>query len=209
MRINLPLAIALLLAIPTTGAAAKRVWTPKPRSESEVNVFGLPLDQVSAGLGLGNYNGDFAKDVGVGPGWNVGADLDVSGPIDLEVGYVGGINSLNGQFQSFNAYTNGVQAQLQLEPWTWNNTFSPYVSGGLGLHRISVAKDVALNQVYQSDTSGAIPLAAGFDIKIAKSLVAGARAQYDVLFDNEVIVGQSNTDSDRTTFLVKIGSRGF
>lgn len=209
MRKYLLLAAAALLAVPASVPAAENAWGPTPRSESDKNVFGVPVDQVSVGLGLGNYTGDFAKDVGAGSSWNVGADLDISRPVDLEVNYVGGINSFNGDIDAFNAYTNGIQADLQLEPWTWDNRFTPYVAGGLGLNRISVAKDVNLNQDFQSDTAGAIPLAGGLDVKIAKNWVAGARAQYDILFDNEVIVGENSTNSDRTSFMLKFGATNF
>ncbi len=209
MRKYLLLAAAALIAAPVTAQAAENAWGPTPRADTETNVFGVPLDQVGVGFGLGNYTGDFAGDVGAGSSWNVGADLDVSQPVDLEVNYIGGINSFVGDLNDFNAYTNGVQAALQLEPWTWDNTFTPYVSGGVGLNRISVAKDTSLNRDFQSDTAGAIPLAAGLDIQITDNVVAGARAQYDLLFDNEVIVEENSTDSDRTSFMVKLGTSAF
>ena len=209
MRKYLLLAAAAFAVAPAAARAAENAWGPTPRADTKTNVFGVPLDQVNVGLGLGNYTGDFASDVGAGSSWNVGADLDVSRPFDVEINYVGGINSFNGDLENFNAYTNGIQAQLQVEPWTWDDTFTPYVSGGVGLNRISVAKDTNLNRDFQSDTAGAIPLAAGLDIHISDAVIAGARAQYDLLFDNEVIVGQNSTDSDRTSFMVKIGTSAF
>lgn len=209
MRKYLLLAAAALVVAPATAPAAENAWGPTPRADSEVNVFGLPLDQVSVGFGYNNYTGDFAGDVGAGAGWNVGADLDVSRPVDLELNYIGGINSFNGEIETFNAYTNGVQAAVQVEPWTWDDTFTPYASGGLGLNRISVAKDTDLNQEFQSDTAAAVPLAAGLDVSLGENWVAGARAQYDILLDNEVIVGEDTTDSDRTSFMLKVGSTNF
>jgi opacity protein-like surface antigen len=209
MRKYLLLAAAAFIAAPAAVRAAENAWGPTPRADTTTNVFGLPLDEVSVGFGLGNYTADFANDVGAGSSWNLGADLDITRPLDLEVNYVGGINSLQGDQSEFNAYTNGIQAQLQLEPWTWDDTFTPYVSGGVGLNRISVAKNPQLNRDFQSDTAGAIPLAAGLDIQVTDDIIAGARAQYDILFDNEVIVGENSTDSDRTSFMLKLGTSAF
>jgi hypothetical protein len=201
--------LVLALALPAAGSARVRV-EPHERSDTDKNLLGMPVEDVNVGVGYGNWTGDVANDLSAGVAWNVAADLDVTRPVDLELNYVGGVNSFAPtELNEFNLYTNGVQAAVQVEPWDINDRLTPYASGGLGLSRLSVARNPDLSPEFQSDTLGTVPIALGADYDIGRSFTLGARAQYDFTFDNELVTTQDKTSSDRSSFMVRLGSSGF
>lgn len=197
---------AALLAWPGLAAALE---TTARAEEGTVEVFGIPIDSLTAGIGYSNYTGEIAPDVAPGVGWNLRLDLDTTQPVELEIHYSGAVNSITAEeLTEFNLYTNQIQAAAQLQPWRFGG-LEPYVSGGIGLTRVSVAKNPDLNAAFQSDTMGSVPLAAGVEYPLSDRVVVGARAQWDIYFDNELIVTQDNTDSDRWGILVNVGASNF
>lgn len=198
---------AVALALPATAGAVEveRV----ERSESDLQLFGIPVDSLNAGIGYNNWTGDAAPDIAPGFAWDLNVNLDVTQPVDLQVGYAGAVNSFTPEeLDEFNLYTNEVTAAAQVQPVEISG-FQPFVSGGIGLARASVAKNPQLNVEYQSDTMGSVPLAAGTDYKLSETIKIGARAHWDILFDNEIDTTQDTTDSDRWGFLINVGATQF
>ncbi|WP_373049470.1 outer membrane beta-barrel protein [Vulgatibacter sp.] len=208
MRKYLLVVAAALVALPTAASAVK-ISKSERASEGAPELLGIPVESLSAGIGYSNYTGEIAPDIAPGPGWDLRLDLDVTQPVELEVQYMGAVNSvIPDPLSEFNLYTNQFQTAAQVAPWTVGDV-EPYVSGGIGLTRVSVAKNPDLNAQIQSDTMGSVPLAAGADYPITDALKIGARAQWDIYFDNELLVQENTTDSDRWGFMVNIGATEF
>ncbi len=189
------------------GAALAIEVDETDRATGDLEVFGLAVDSLQLGGGVGNYTGDAADDIGLGGAWDVRADLDMTRPLDLELAYVGGMNSIEQEgLTNYNIYTNGAQVALKLEPVEIDERFTPYVLGGFGLTRMSVAKDSRVSQDFQSDTAGAFPLAVGADVAISERFTLGARANWDVMFDNEVDVSAANGNVDRVGLTLSLGA---
>lgn len=200
-------ALAGLLALPLSASALEVQETP--RAEGSSNIFGVPIDSLSAGFGYGNWTGEAAPDIAPGYAWDVRLDLDVTRPVDLEVAYQGGINSITASgLSEFNIYNNQAQLAAQVQPVEIGSVL-PYVSGGIGLARASVAKNPDLNVQFQSDTMGVIPLAAGADYDVTDKFKVGAQANWDVLFDNEILTTEDSTGSSRWGFTVNVGATNF
>jgi len=191
-------------------AAGAQAVTKSQRSEGRTEVFGAPIDTLSAAVGYSNWTGEAAPDIAPGTGFGVNLDLDASQPVDLLVGYEGAVNSITapGLGNDFNIYSNQIAAGAQVQPFSIAN-IEPYVSGSIGLARASVAKNPTLNQQFQSDTMGVVPLAAGAQYDITNRIAVGAEARWDVLFDNEILTQQNTTDSDRWGIMLNIGATNF
>lgn len=207
MRKFLFVALGVLLAAPAT-VRALSVEKSEVREDNR-KILGAPINSLSVGGGYANWTGEAADDITGGVTWDARLDLDVTQPIKLEIGYFGGVNSLTpSELDEFNLYTNQLQAAAQVRPVRiWQ--LEPYLSGGIGVTRVSVAKNPVLNVQYQSDTMGVVPLAAGVQWNFVPSWVLGARAQWDILFDNEILVQEDTTDSDRWSLTANIGLTRF
>mgnify|MGYP001195558174 CR=1 FL=1 len=208
MRRYLLVVAAALVGLP--GAAeALEVRAAERAKEGNAQIFGIPVDSLSAGLGYGNWTGEAAPDIAPGFGWNVALDLDATRPVDLEVRYQGNVNSIAASgLEEFNIYNNQIAASAQVQPVRVGEV-EPFVSGGIGLARASLAKNPDLNTEFQSDTMGVIPLAAGAQYDLTDNLVLGAHAHLDVLFDNEILTQEETTDSDRWGIMINLGATNF
>ena len=207
MRKYLLVMAAAAIGLPSA-ASALEVRAAERAPDDNAEVLGLPVDSLSAGVGYGNWTGEPASQIAPGAGWNVNLDLDASQPVDLVVNYQGNVNSITGDLDEFNIYNNQAAVAAQLQPVTVGDV-EPYLSGGIGLARASVAKNPNLNEQFQSDTMGVIPLAAGAQYDITKSIMIGAQAHLDVLFDNEMLTQEDTTDADRWGFMVNVGAARF
>lgn len=198
---------ALLAAAPVT-AKALSVEKSEVREDNR-KIFGAPINSLNVGVGYGNWTGEAANQITGGVAWTARLDVDVTQPVKLEVGYFGGINSLTpSALDNFNIYTNQIQAAAQIRPVRiWE--VEPYVSGGIGLTRASLAKNPTLNAVFQSDTMGVVPLAVGAQWDFTRNWAVGARAQWDILFDNEILVTENTTSSDRWSLTANVGLTHF
>lgn len=203
----LMVALGLLLLAPATGKALS-VEKSEVHNDSR-KIFGAPINSLNVGGGYGNWTGEAANQITGGVSWTARLDIDVTQPVKLEVGYFGGINSLTpNQLDEFNIYNNQVEAAAQVRPVRiWE--VEPYVSGGIGLARASLAKNPTLNAEFQSDTMGVVPLAAGAQWNFARNWAVGARAQWDILFDNEILVTEDTTNSDRWSLTANVGAMNF
>jgi len=208
MRRYLLVMAAALVGLPSA-ASALEVRAAERAPDGNAEVFGLPVDSLSAGVGYGNWTGEPASDIAPGAGWNVNLDLDATQPVDLVVNYQGNVNSLTpSDLDEFNIYNNQLAAAAQIQPVQIGDV-EPYVSGGIGVARASLAKNPRLNQQFQSDTMGVIPLAAGAQYDISNSIMIGAQAHLDVLFDNEILTQENKTDADRWGFMINVGATRF
>lgn len=198
-------AAAAVAALP--GRAGAVEVTATERADGPARVFGIGIDSLSAGAGLGNFTGEPADELGAGGAWDVKMDLDVTRPVDVEIAYVGGVNSVEtAGLEDYNLYTNGLQLGLKVAPIELDHRLKPYVSGGLGIERISVAKDSQISQAFQPDTVGSVPLAAGADLRIGELFTVGARAQWDLLWDEEFFVEDVEGNADRIGFFINVGA---
>jgi hypothetical protein len=210
------LTILAALSIPVAASAAPAVETAERAPQSNPHVLGMPLDSLQLGGGWNNYTGDPAGSIAPGPAWAVRATLDASEPVDIEANYEGGINSLYGipgaADNPFNLYTNGLNVAAKLNPIVLENSIAPvrpFVLTGIGIDRLSVAKDPRLATQFQSDTVGDVPIAAGVDVDLGDQFRLSGRGQYDLMFDNEVIPTQNKTSSDRLSFTLNVGVTDF
>lgn len=201
------MALGLLLVAPATGKALS-VTKSEVRDDNR-KILGAPINSLNVGAGYGNWTGEAADQITGGVAWSARLDLDVTQPVKLEVGYFGGINSLTpNNLDEFNIYMNQVEAAAQVRPVRiWE--VEPYLSGGIGLARASLAKNPTLNVDFQSDTMGVVPLAAGAQWNFARNWALGARAQWDILFDNEILTQEATTSSDRWSLTANVGATHF
>jgi hypothetical protein len=209
------LIIVAALSIPVA-ASAMDVETAKRAPQNNPKVFGVPLDSLQVGGGWSNYTGDPASQLAPGPAWSIRGTLDTSNPVDVELGYDGGINSIynvpDAPDDPFNLYTNGVQANAKINPIVIDNEIAPvrpFALLGIGLDRLSVAKDPRLATEFRSDTVGTVPLAVGVDVDLGDQFRLSGRGQYDLMFDNEVIPTQQKTSSDRYSVTLNLGVMQF
>jgi hypothetical protein len=222
------LLMALLMALPFAARAEKvteqakdsteKVTESKPVKEFESMWSNLDM---AAGLGWGNYTGNLADDIGSGLAWNVRLATESPKTINYELQYIGGANAFtslpdsddaNFEPGDFRVYTNGLQAALKLTPEifqildeTAHGKLQTYLTGGIGITRMSVAKDTQLNPSFQSDFAGAVPLAVGLDYDVSKKFFIGARGQYDFMFDTELATAQTS-DMNRVGLLFSFGA---
>lgn len=208
MRRYLLVVAAATLALPAV-AGALEIEQAERTDRDSANLFGMPIDQLSVGAGYGNWTGEIAPDVAPGFGWNVALDLDATRPVDLELKYQGNVNSITpSDLDEFNIYNNQVAASAQVQPVSIAGV-EPFVSGGIGLARASLAKNPDLNAQFQSDTMGVVPLAAGAQYDITDRIAVGANVHWDILFDNEIMTTENTTDSDRWGFMLNVGAMNF
>ena len=208
MRRYLLVMAAAVIALPAVSGAVE-IRQAERSSRDGSNLLGMPIDSLSVGAGYGNWTGDIADDVAPGVGWNVAVDLDATRPVDLELKYQGNVNSITpSDLDEFNIYNNQVAAAAQVQPVAIAGV-EPFVSGGIGLARASLAKNPDLNTEFQSDTMGVVPLAAGAQYDISDTIMIGANVHWDILFDNEIMTLQDTTDSDRWGFMVNVGAMNF
>jgi hypothetical protein len=212
MKVLIILAAAALPA----AAHAAEVEISDRAAQDNPRILGMALESVEVGAGLGNYTGDPAERIAPGPAWALRATLDASAPVDVEVGYVGGINSIydvpRAPDDPFNIYTNGLQASAKINPVTIENDVAPvrpFVLTGLGVERLSVATDPRLSTEFRSDTMGSVPLALGVDVDLGEQFQLTGRGQYDLMFDNEIVPTQASTDSDRFAVTLSFGVTQF
>ena len=199
-------ALGALLALPMAAGAQVDV---SERAQGDTEVFGLPIDSLSAAVGYGNWTGEGAEDIAPGTGFGVNMDLDASRAVDVLVGYQGNVISITASgLNEFNLYNNQIAAGAQVQPFSVANV-EPYVAGSIGLARASVAKNPDLNVDFQSDTMGVIPLAAGAQYDLTDNIVIGAQAQWDVLFDNEILTQEATTNADRWGIMLNVGAANF
>lgn len=210
------LVIILAALLVPLAANAQDVETTGEAASENPRLLGIPMESIELGGGWLNYTGEPADQIAPGPAWALRATLDASRPVDVELGYAGGFGSLydipGAPDDPFNIYSNGLQANAKINPFTFVEDIvpmTPFVLAGIGIDRLSVAQDPRLATEFRSDTMGTVPLAAGVDVDVTDTVRLSGRGQYDLFIDNEIIPTEDSTSSDRLTFTLNLGVTQF
>src|SRR5690349_9726043 len=67
---------------------------PEP-SKSNPKIFGVPMDQIWVGGGMGEYTHDMAPNTSLGVGWNAGLSVAPSNIASAELQYTGASNTIS------------------------------------------------------------------------------------------------------------------
>jgi hypothetical protein len=182
------------------GGAARAQEDYRPRAEravvdEETVKLDTRMDQADTGLyalvggGAEGYTGQLAP--AVNPGFSYGATLGFrpSGMLGVEVGYNGGLSDIDpggdgGISDGPDVVRNGGQAVVVGS--LTNMRLQPYALTGIGIDNFNVRDDIRGGDLgFSDDTSGYVPAGIGVRYQVGKLITADARANYNILFDQD------------------------
>lgn len=179
-------------------AGAQEDYRPSmERPPPEVETVDTRTDRADTGLyalvggGAEGYTGQLAP--AVNPGFSYGATLGFrpSGFLGVEVGYNGGLSDIDpggdgGIGDGPDVVRNGGQAVV-VGSFT-DTRLQPYALTGIGIDNFNVRDDIRGGILgFSDDTSGYVPAGIGVRYQVGKLITADARANYNILFDQDFI----------------------
>ncbi|MFZ5470266.1 MAG: hypothetical protein ACOZIN_12595 [Myxococcota bacterium] len=136
---------------------------------------------VMAQGGVGQFTGGLVQFTETGPTWGVSVNADVYRALQVELGYQGSFNVLNGVDDDAPAppalVRHGGEMLVRVSPRALPEV-RPFVGAGLGLSQLSVAGALP---GFRADVLEELPLAAGVDFR-SGALHLGLRTTFRVLF---------------------------
>ena len=142
---------------------------------------------VDVRAGIGIMTGDLGDRTAPGPSLGIAAGADPWRTLGIEVGYEAARQPIDdfrvGDEQAM--YRHNVSFLAKTGPRFIEDKLHPYVGAGVGLSYFDVTDGAKDTGLYTNDFVREVPLAAGLDYQLTRSISAGARASYRVLFGEE------------------------
>jgi hypothetical protein len=203
--VALPLLAGIALYSPPA-AAQQVIRTPAdPAAWQPRSVFG---NAVLLGGGYGNFTGDYAKDVtGAAGGWGLKYVAGTRSVLGGELGYTGGVNSLEGTASNDDYLLSSSFDAIIRAGWPIpisSALVSPFAFAGGGWTRYDLINEAPANGVLTSGTDNQFTVPMGLGIMGGyRGFIAEARATYRQAFDEELF-----GDRDMSTWGVSLSLGG-
>lgn len=171
-------AAVVCLAAPAFAIEAQEV-------AERLNINPRPPVGIDVRLGVGGFTGDLAENTNVGPLLGINANAQLWPLIGVEAGYEGQRLAIDDErvdtgegIWRHNVGVLGKVGPLLQERWR------PFVGVGAGVSYLNPSDGA--DRVYDNDFQTEFPLAAGVDYRFG-NIIAGARATYSILADEDVV----------------------
>jgi hypothetical protein len=164
-------------------------------------------DQTKVGvdvrLGVGGFMGDAGDRTKIGPMVGIAAGAQPWRNLGIEAGVEGQRLAIDdprvGSGEGVYRYNVGLLAKAG--PLVVQEKVRPYVGVGAGVSYLNVTSGATGLGLYRNDLVTEVPIAAGVDYRFSRSIFAGARASYRVLFGEEFAESATGTGDSHGNML--------
>lgn len=158
--------------------------------------------------GVGGFTGNAGTWTAPGALWGVTADALPWRFLGVEAGYEGQrlpiADDRVGDGEAM--WRHNLSVMAKAGPPLFNDVLFPYVGAGLGLSYLNASEGAEF--LYKNDFVEEVPLAAGVDVYLSRSVFAGARASYRALFGTsfaDLATGTGQTSGGLLNFNLTVG----